>query len=87
MILTDAAFEPVHKENGKAKISYSAVAAYDALFRVREQQKLNRLMAHIYYLDVLLSIAAIANERSFIFPKALEKGSATLLLEGYIILN
>lgn len=82
MILSDIVFEPVRKENGRAKISYSAVAAYDVLFRVREQQKVNRLMAHIYYLDVLLSIAAIANERNFIFPKALEKGSATLLLEG-----
>ncbi|QEC42922.1 MutS-related protein [Pseudobacter ginsenosidimutans] len=82
MILSDSAFTPLHKENLRAKISYSAVAAYDVLFRVREQQKVNRLMAHIYYLDVLLSIAAIANERNFIFPKALEKGSATLLLEG-----
>ena len=82
MILSDAVFEPVHKENLRSKISYSAVAAYDVLFRVREQQKVNRLMAHIYYLDVLLSIASIANERNFVFPKALEKGSATLLLEG-----
>ncbi len=82
MILADAAFEPVYKENGKMKISYSAVAAYDAFFRVREQQKVNRLMAHIYYLDVLLSVAAIAVEKNFIFPKALQKGSATLLLEG-----
>ena len=82
MILSDIAFEPVHKENGKAKIPYSAVAAYDVLFRVREHQKVNRLMAHIYYLDVLLSIAAIATGRNFVFPKALEKGTATLLLEG-----
>jgi DNA mismatch repair protein MutS len=82
MILSDIVFEPVHKENLKTKISYSAVAAYDVLFRVREQQKVNRLMAHIYYLDVLLSIAAIANEKNFIFPKALAKGSASLLLEG-----
>lgn len=82
LILADAAFEPVQRENLKAKISYSAVAAYDVLFRVREHEKVARLMSHIYYLDVLLSIASIATDRNFVFPKALEKGSATLVLEG-----
>ncbi|WP_127127068.1 MutS-related protein [Pseudoflavitalea rhizosphaerae] len=82
MILSDSVFDPVHKEILRTKLSYAAVAAYDVLFRVREQAKVNRLMTHIYYLDVLLSVAAIANEKHFIFPKALEKEPATLLLEG-----
>ncbi|HVK48858.1 MAG TPA: hypothetical protein VM488_13455 [Pseudobacter sp.] len=81
-LLTDAAFEPVFKEQGKGKLPYSAVSAYDLLFRTRERNKVEKLLAHLYYLDVYLSVAKVAGERNFIFPKALEKGSNQLKLEG-----
>ncbi len=77
-ILNDAAFEPVLRESGKSRLAYAAVAAYDVLFRNREQAKVNRLLKHIYYLDVLLSVAAVANERGFIFPEAQAGGGAAL---------
>ncbi len=81
-LLTDPAFEPVFKEQPKGKLAYSAISAYDLLFRTRERNKIEKLLGYIYYLDVYLSVAKVATDRKFIFPKALEKGSSVLKLEG-----
>ena len=81
-LITDPAFEPALREKGKARLSYTAIAAYDTLFRVRERIKIEQLLGQIYYLDVYLSVAKVARERNFTFPKALEKGGCVLQLEG-----
>jgi DNA mismatch repair protein MutS len=81
-LLSDPAFEPVFKEQPKSKLPYSAISAYDLLFRTRERNKIEKLLGYIYYLDVYLSVAKVATDRNFIFPKALEKGSSVLKLKG-----
>lgn len=81
-LLTDPAFEPVLKEQSKGKLSYAAITAYDALFRVGGRNKVRQLLAYIYYLDVYLSVAKTATERKFVFAKALAKGDCALMLEG-----
>ncbi|MGN6416933.1 MAG: MutS-related protein [Pseudobacter sp.] len=81
-LLLDPAFEPVLREQQKAKLSYAAVTAYDLLFRHRERTRIEQLLAQIYQLDVYLSIAKVARERKFIFPKALPKGKNILRLKG-----
>jgi DNA mismatch repair ATPase MutS len=81
-LLADPVFEPVLSEKLKAKISYTAVAAYDVLFRLREYHKIKILLGSIYYLDVYLSVAKLAVERKFVFPKALDKERHLLRLEG-----
>lgn len=82
LLLNDPAFEPALKENIRNKLSYSAVAAFDILFRVREQQKIKKLLEYIYLLDVYLSVAKLARERKFVFPRALEKELSYLHLES-----
>jgi DNA mismatch repair ATPase MutS len=82
LLVTDAAFEPVHREKSKGKLSYTATAAYDVLFRSRARSKIEQLLRHIYNLDVYLSVAKVAVERKFVFPKALDKGTGVLKLEG-----
>ncbi|MBO9728523.1 MAG: DNA mismatch repair protein [Chitinophaga sp.] len=82
LLLENPAFEPVFREGAKGKLSYGAVAAYDTLFRISERSSVTQLLAHIYNMDVYLSVAKVATERNFIFPKALEKGGGTLCLEG-----
>jgi len=79
ILITDPAFEPALR--GESKLSYTAVAAYDTLFRVRERHKIGQLLRHIYYLDVYLSVAKTAVDRQFVFPIALEKGLSVLQLE------
>jgi DNA mismatch repair ATPase MutS len=76
------AFEPALREKGNGKLSYTAITAYDNLFRVRERQKIEQLLRLIYNLDVYLSVAKVAVERHFVFPKALDKGGCVLKLEG-----
>lgn len=82
VLLADVVFQPAFRETGKGKLSYTAVAAFDILFRVREKAKIHKLLGHIYYLDVYLSVAKLAIDRKFIFPLALDKGLCTLKLEG-----
>lgn len=81
-LLAEPAFVPVLNEQGKGKLSYTAIAAYDVLFRAQEREKIGKLLHHIYYLDVLLSVAKVAVQRKFVFPKALDKGTGVLKLEG-----
>jgi DNA mismatch repair protein MutS len=81
-LLLDPAFEPVLREQQKAKLSYGAVTAYDLLFRHRERNKIEKLLAQIYQLDVYLSVAKVARDKDFVFPKALAKGKSILRLKG-----
>jgi DNA mismatch repair protein MutS len=81
-LVNDPVFEPVVREKGKGKLSYTAMAAYDNLFRIRERFKIEQLLRHIYNLDVYLCVAKVALERHFVFPKALDKGQCVLKLEG-----
>lgn len=81
-LLADPVFEPALKEQPKGKLSYGAVTAYDALFRVSDRPKVEKLLGYVYYLDVYMSVAKTATERNFIFPKALDKGLCELKLEG-----
>ncbi|QEC44463.1 MutS-related protein [Pseudobacter ginsenosidimutans] len=81
-LLLDPAFGPVLREQQKAKLSYAAITAYDLLFRYRERNKIEQLLMQIYQLDVFLSVAKVARERNFVFPKALEKGKSILRLKG-----
>jgi DNA mismatch repair protein MutS len=81
-LLTDPAFEPVLEVSGKGRLSYSAVTAFDSLFRATERERVKQLLEAVYHLDVYISVAMTANERKFVFPKALEKGECVLQLKG-----
>ncbi|MEC5145639.1 DNA mismatch repair protein [Chitinophaga sp. 212800010-3] len=81
-LLADPALEPALNEKQPGKLSYGAITAYDLLFRTRERNKIAQLLGYIYYLDVYASVAKVATDRKFIFPKALDKGPCKLKLEG-----
>src|SRR5258708_23623110 len=81
-LLEGAALQPDLQEKTKGRLSYTAVTAYDVLFRFRERQKIEQLLAFVYQLDVYLSVARVAMERKFVFPRALDKGLCALKLEG-----
>ena len=81
-LLHDTALEPVFNEKPKAKLSYAASMAFDILIRVRERDKVIKVLQFIYLLDVFISVAKIANKRNFIFPTAHPKGSSIIKMEG-----
>lgn len=81
-ILQDVVFAPVFKERGSGKIAYSALTAFDLLFRKKEYEKIEQLLKQIYYIDVCVSVASVAREKNLIFPEVHSKGSQVMKIEG-----
>ncbi|MDO6430068.1 DNA mismatch repair protein [Flavitalea sp. BT771] len=81
-LLDDPAFAPVFVERPGHRLSFSALTAYDSLFRLAEQDKIQQLLEYMYFLDVYISVARIARDMNFIFPTTLEKGRGELHLDG-----
>lgn len=80
-ILNNPAFTVIYESKGK--LSHAQIAAFDVILRFRHRTLVEKLLRHIFYLDVYLSIAKVANERKFVFPKALPAGQLDLLkLQG-----
>ncbi|HEY0176007.1 MAG TPA: DNA mismatch repair protein, partial [Pedobacter sp.] len=82
VLLNDPAFVPLAKESSKSKLSYAALADYDHVLRFRHREKIKKLLRHIYYLDVYISVGKVAAERGFIFPQATIQDGNKLVLEG-----
>jgi DNA mismatch repair protein MutS len=80
-ILDNAAFVAIHEI--KSKLSHAQIADIDVILRFRQRNLVEKLLTQVFYLDVYLSIAKVANERSFVFPKVLPVTEQHLLkLEG-----
>lgn len=81
VILDNPAFAVVHQSVGK--LSHAQMAEFDVILRFRHRALVEKLLRLTFYLDVYLSIAKVANERNFVFPKALPGSQQDLLkLEG-----
>ncbi|WP_207515809.1 MutS-related protein [Longitalea luteola] len=80
-ILNNPAFTEMNQSRGK--LSPTQIADFDVMLRFRYRTLVEKLLQHIFHLDVYLAIAKVANERKFVFPKALPAGQPDLLkLEG-----
>ncbi|TJZ61282.1 DNA mismatch repair protein [Sphingobacterium olei] len=64
------------------KISSDEYVAYDEFFRFKHRDAVLKILNYVYGLDVYFSIAKVAVERDFIFPKALPKQQHVVKLEG-----
>ena len=81
-VLNEPELAPALRRIPKEKLAFSASTAFDTLFRNSMQDRLKTLLAHIYRLDVYLSVAQTAVEKKFVFPIALESDSSRLDLQG-----
>ncbi|MCD0488636.1 hypothetical protein LPB86_10360 [Pedobacter sp. MC2016-14] len=81
-LLSSAVFESVAVALSKSKRSAMEDAELDVLFRFRERDLLQKLLRQIYFLDVYLSLAKVANSKGFCFPKALPGDHHYAKLEG-----
>lgn len=80
-ILNNPAFTIIH--GSKGKLSQEQIAELDVILRFKERTQVEKLLRLIFNLDAYLSIAKVANERKFVFAKALPNGHQHLLqLEG-----
>ncbi|NML22782.1 DNA mismatch repair protein [Pseudoflavitalea sp. G-6-1-2] len=81
-LVADPVFAPVLAGKEAGKLSYAAITAFDVLLRVRERDKVKKLLTRIYSLDVYISVAQVASLRNFVFPEAVENSNQTLNIEG-----
>lgn len=81
-LLNDPGFETVLHAGHKGKLSHNVMAAFDVLFRFRHRDYIQKLLRYVYYLDVYISIATVAKDRGFVFPKALPRERHMVKLEG-----
>lgn len=81
-LLSDTAFAPLLNEKPSAKLSFEKIAAFDVLLRFKQRNTLRRILQHIYLLDVYLSVARVASERSFAFPVALDPDQHQLIMHS-----
>jgi DNA mismatch repair ATPase MutS len=82
LLLADPAFKTVFSRPLKSKWSDVELADFDQIFRFRYRDVVQKLLHHIYYLDVYLTVAKVALEFGFTFPNALPKNNHTITLEG-----
>jgi DNA mismatch repair ATPase MutS len=83
MQLTTEPLSLLLQENLKNRLTHEKLAAYDVLLRFRYRETLLRLLTYIYQLDVYMTIAKVATERSLVFPKALSKEEHLISVEGF----
>ncbi|MGN6416843.1 MAG: MutS-related protein [Pseudobacter sp.] len=80
--LSDTDLLPVMQQKPKAKLSYSETAVLDDILRFRSRKIMQRILHHIYQLDVYISVAKVAAKNGYVFPEALKKEDHTVHLEG-----
>lgn len=79
-ILLEPAFAPILESKGK--LAQHVIAEFDVLLRFKYRDTIQKLLRHLYYVDVYISISKVATERGFVFPKALPRGSIMVKLDG-----
>jgi DNA mismatch repair protein MutS len=81
LLLSGEDLQQLLQEGTKAKIPFNRLVQYDNLLRFRHRDPIGRLLRHIYYLDVCISVARVAVDRQFVFPLALPQAPLSLHLE------
>lgn len=82
VLLQEPALEPVFREKPDSRLSFGAITAFDILIRVKEREKVIRVLNFVYGIDVYISVAQVATKRQFVFPEAHPVGSNILKIEG-----
>jgi DNA mismatch repair protein MutS len=70
-------------ETLKSKLSHEKLAAYDSILRFRHRETVRQILGYIYQLDIFITIAKVAAERNYVFPKALPKEDHLVKIEAF----
>ncbi|MFA4868144.1 MAG: hypothetical protein WC623_08095 [Pedobacter sp.] len=74
--------ELIFADHGKGKISSGKIVEYDNILRFQQRALMEKILQHIYHLDVYISIARVATERGYVFARALKRDANRLHLQG-----
>ncbi|GAA4312507.1 MutS family DNA mismatch repair protein [Mucilaginibacter gynuensis] len=67
----------------KNKLPHEKLAVYDLTLRFRHRDTVQQLLRYIYQFDVYITVAKVATERNYIFPKALSKEDHLINIEAF----
>jgi len=81
-LLAEPALQPLLQDDHKGKLPFEKVAACDTILRFRQRELVRRILQRVYYLDMYISVAKVANDRGFSFAEALPKERHFIRLEG-----
>ena len=81
-LLNEAAFSDLLQQSPRKKLTFEQVAEFDGQLRFRHRSLIRRLLQHIYYLDLYLTVAHVAVAHNFAFPTVLEQEAHTVKLRG-----
>ena len=81
-LLAEPALQPLLQDEHRGKLPFEKVAAYDTVLRFRHRGVIQRLLQHVYQLDMYISVAKVARDRGFSFAEALPKERHFIRLEG-----
>ena len=81
-LLSDEQLVWMYREKGNKKLAFATTAMYDQVLRFAARVKMQKLLQYIYYIDVYISTAAVANTRGMSFAHALETEKNALRIEG-----
>ncbi|OKS88766.1 MutS-related protein [Mucilaginibacter polytrichastri] len=81
-LLTEKPTSLLLQDEPKNKFSREKLATYDMLLRFRHRETIQQILRYIYQLDVYITVAKVAAERNYIFPKALPKEEHVIKLQG-----
>jgi len=79
-IVSEAGLSPVL--NSGNKLSQADMVQFDTLLRFRYRESIQKLLRYIYYLDVYIAVAKVAEEHGFIFPQAMSNSNYLVKLDG-----
>ncbi|HVW58529.1 MAG TPA: hypothetical protein VHC48_00790 [Puia sp.] len=70
------------EESLPIKLRYDRAVEYDRVLRYAHREQVKKILQHIYYLDVYISVGMVAAHRGFAFPEAVEAEAHILRLDG-----
>ncbi|SMC67748.1 MutS-related protein [Pedobacter africanus] len=80
-LLATKELELIFADHSKGKISSGKIVEYDNIIRFQQRALMEKILQHIYHLDVYISIARVATERGYIFATALQRDANRLQLQ------
>ena len=82
-LLSLHAFDPMLKQPVTNKLSQEQLSGYDNVFRFSHYQELAKLLQHIYYLDVYITVGKVGQEKGFTFPRAVNSNTCHVSINGF----
>jgi len=81
--LSHDSFIPMLKQSLKNKLSHEQLSAYDKVLRFSHHHEVTKLLQHIYYLDVYITVGKVGAKNGFAYPRALDSSACHISINDF----